>query len=173
LAFTDKLNKMDVMKLKSPTGETYAVELRKAAQYLKDCIQDELDDWYAHFLPDGEPKIYERTYGLKNSMSVDDITEIQIVGNTLSLNINFDGMYHPSLFGDEIVNTLWLMNYGYKVDKVVWFKNIENFGYREGGFFIEKGIAKFNATNPLGFKVTPTYQGQEINENNYDSFRMY
>ena len=51
--------------------------------------------------------------------------------------------------GDN-VNTALLLNDGYKVKKPVWFKDIENFGYREGAKFIEKAISEFNKVNSMG-----------------------
>ena len=55
---------------------------------------------------------------------------------------------------DEKVNVAVLLNYGYRVKKDVWFKNIENFGYRTGAYFVEDGVADFNQSNPYGIKVT-------------------
>lgn len=79
----------------------------------------------------------------------------------MSLDIYFDDSgYHRSGDGvqgwdgnGETVNTAYLLNYGYEVEKDVWFKDIPNFGYRSAGHFIENGIADFEASNPYGIKI--------------------
>ena len=62
----------------------------------------------------------------------------------------------------EEVNTAYLLNYGYRVKKDVWFKDYENFGYREGANFVEDGIDDFNSTNTLGIKITKKFNGETI-----------
>lgn len=174
---------LDISKLISPTGKTYGEEFKIATKLLKDCLQNSIDNWYDTFLPanrytgKSEPVIYKRTYKLKNSMEIDDIVRISEDGNALSTSVIFmdNKINHESLYAEGDVNVLWLMNYGYSVKKNVWFKNIHNFGRRKGGGFIEKGIEEFNKVNSLGFKVTPTYYGDEITSGKYlrGNYNMY
>ena len=67
-----------------------------------------------------------------------------------------DDAFHKSLWSDNVINSIELMNEGYKV-KSGWHKDIANFGYREGGHFIEKAIARFNKNNPLGIDIKINY----------------
>ena len=62
----------------------------------------------------------------------------------------------------EIVNTAYLLNYGYAVKKDVWFKNYENFGFRKGGHFVEEGIADFNTMNKLGIRIAIKSNGYKV-----------
>lgn len=146
----DKLRKKDILTLTAPTGRTFAEELKIAANYLADCIQKHIDDFYESYTP----RVYDRTLELYSSLSVDDIADIRISYNVLSISLRFDeGANHKSLFGEEVVNTAYLMNYGYQVIKDVWFKDVEYFGWRNGFFFVEKGIEDFNKTNSLGIQI--------------------
>ena len=95
---------------------------------------------------------------------------IRVVGNTLEIDIFFDeGAIHKS--GDGIkgwsgngdeVNVAYLLNYGYRVEKDVWFKNIPYFGFRPAANFVEDGIDDFNATNTLGINITKKFNGETI-----------
>jgi hypothetical protein len=159
---------IDIKDIVSPTGKTYVEELISSAEYLKKCLQDELDIWYASHTPSNYYK-RRKTNSLRTSI-VDNISNINVDVLNLSINIEFDEMsiYHKSWFRNGYVNVLWLMNYGYSVKKDVWFKNYKYFGYRDGGEFIEKAIAKFNATNTLGFVVTPMFNGKPMDRNVYN-----
>lgn len=122
------------------------------AKRLKDCIQKRLDEYYASY----SPTVYERTHGLQNSLRLDDDVKVSIDGRTIQVSIFFDedSVTGDSLFGDGEVNKADLINYGWKVQKDVWFKDIEHFGYQHGFMFIEKGIADYNHSNKYGLKIT-------------------
>ena len=45
---------------------------------------------------------------------------------------------------------------GYHVSKG-WHKDIENFGYREGGHFLENAVYRFNKENDFGIDIIINY----------------
>ena len=152
-----QLKNIDVTKLKFKNGKTYGQVMVEETNRLRNCIQARLDAYMNSY----QPKIYSRTGALQNSLKVDDILNLKVTGKTMSLDIYFDDSgYHRSGDGiqgwdgnGETVNTAYLLNYGYNVEKDVWFKDIPNFGYRSAGHFIEDGIADFEASNPYGIKI--------------------
>lgn len=94
---------------------------------------------------------------MRDSISVDDVVRVYTSKNQLVIDIVYsDDAFHKSLWSDDVINSIELMNEGYKV-KSGWHKDIENFGYREGGHFIEKAIARFNKNNPLGIDIKINY----------------
>lgn len=152
-----QLKNIDVTKLKFKNGKTYGQVMVEETNRLRNCIQARLDAYMNSY----QPKIYSRTGALQNSLKVDDILNLKVTGKTMSLDIYFDDSgYHRSGDGiqgwdgnGETVNTAYLLNYGYEVEKDVWFKDIPNFGYRSAGHFIEDGIADFEMSNPYGIKI--------------------
>lgn len=155
----------DIRKLKMSNGKTIEQNLLEQANLLRELIRKHLVDYRRSFSP-GE---YVRMGNLENSIVVD--STVQIVGNQLKVLVHFDeSANHRSGFGvwsvsdgrgkyddDDTnfesgsnVNTALLLDQGYKVRKPVWFKDIENFGYREGAKFIEKAIDEFNKVNSMG-----------------------
>ena len=172
MSFTNQLKSIDITKLKMSNGRTLAENLYIEANRLRDCIQNRLEI-YLNTHPyryGGTKPTYERTGGLEGSLTVDDILSIRVVGNTLEIDIFFDdGAIHKS--GDGIkgwsgngdeVNVAYLLNYGYRVEKDVWFKNIPYFGFRPAANFVEDGIDDFNATNTLGIKIKKKFNGKTI-----------
>ena len=166
MSFANQLKSIDVTKLKMSNGRTLAENLYIEANRLRDCIHNRMDMYMALYTP----KIYKRTGGLEASLKVHDILSIRVVGNTLEIDIFFDdGAIHKS--GDGIkgwngnggeVNVSYLLNYGYRVEKDVWFKNIPYFGFRPAANFVEDGIDDFNSTNTLGIKITKKFNGETI-----------
>ena len=158
MSIQSQLYGMDIRKLKTSNGKTFAECLYSEVIRLKNLIQFYLDK----YLMSTPPMVYKRTGMLLSSLQVDDFLSIQIVNGGLEIAIRFnDKAIHTSGYGiidwdgsDEKVNVAVLLNYGYRVKKDVWFKNIENFGYRTGVYFVEDGVADFNQSNPYGIKVT-------------------
>lgn len=166
MSIANQLKSIDITKLKMSNGRTLAENLYAEANRLRDCIQNRMDMYMALY----KPKMYKRTGGLEGSLTVDDILSIRVVGNTLELDIFFDegaiyksgdGIRGWSGNGDE-VNVAYLLNYGYRVEKDVWFKNIPYFGFRPAANFVEDGIDDFNVTNTLGIKITKKFNGEII-----------
>lgn len=163
MSIRNQLKGIDIKKLKTSNGQSLDELLYIEAQRLKDCIQYRLDNYLSSY----SPVMYKRTGRLQSSLKVDNFMDIKIVGNGLEINLFFDEnanhMSGDGLIGwfgsewkgtGEEVNIAYLLNYGYRVKKDVWFKNIENFGYREAGYFVEDGVDDYNKVNPLGIKVT-------------------
>lgn len=152
-----QLKNIDVTKLKFKNGKAYGQVMVEETNRLRNCIQARLDVYMNSY----QPKIYSRTGALQNSLKVDDILNLKVTGKTMSLDIYFDDSgYHQSSDGiqgwdgnGEMVNTAYLLNYGYEVKEDVWFKDIPYFGYRPAGHFIEDGIADFEMSNPYGIKI--------------------
>lgn len=168
MSFENQLKSMDIKKLPMSNGMTLEQNLYAEAQRLKDYIQNRLNI----YLKSNPPHIYKRTGGLQNSLTVDDVLNIRVIGNTLEIDIFFDdganhksgdGIIMPKWSGNgETVNTAYLLNYGYAVKKDVWFKNYENFGFRKGGHFVEEGIADFNTMNKLGIRIAVKSNGYKV-----------
>ena len=166
MSIANQLKSIDITKLKMSNGRTLAENLYSEANRLRDCIQNRLDIYMATH----QPKMYDRTGNLENSLKVDDFLSIRVVGNSLEIDIFFDdGAIHKS--GDGIkgwsgngdeVNVAYLLNYGYRVEKDVWFKNSPYFGFRPAANFVEDGIDDVNATNTLGIKITKKFNGEII-----------
>lgn len=143
----------DLRKLVLPTGNTIEKQLKVEADRFLKILQEEIDAWYFSYTP----TIYNRTYNMRDSISVDDVVRVYPSKNQLVIDIVYsDDAFHKSLCSDNVINSIELMNEGYKV-KSGWHKDIENFGYREGGNFIEKAIARFNKNNPLGIDIKINY----------------
>lgn len=139
MAINDILKNIDLMKIKAPSGLTYAQELVNAANQLSECIQNRISQG-----------------SLQNSISTADIADIQVSGNSLSVTLKIQNAIRPSIFqkwNGSSANVFWLLNDGFKVKKNVWFKNINNFGYRAAARFVEQGINDFNSQNKLGVKI--------------------
>lgn len=139
MAINDILKNIDLMKIKAPSGLTYAQELVNAANQLSECIQNRISQG-----------------SLQNSISTADIADIQVSGNSLSVILKIQNAIRPSIFqkwNGSSANVFWLLNDGFKVKKNVWFKNINNFGYRAAARFVEQGINDFNSQNKLGVKI--------------------
>ena len=155
-----RLSKLDKKKLKNKDGKTLETALWEQAIYLRSLIQKYLDDYLAEDPVEYAFHTGSRTGSLQNSIAVDDIASIKVSGNRLEIYVYFDRKaYHGSGFGvwkrndSHDVNTAELLNYGYTVKKDVWFKDIENFGWREPAGFLEDAIDEFNSTNSLGIKI--------------------
>ena len=145
----DKLD-IDFKKITLSNGRTIEQQLKYEAQRLTDILQEEIYSLYLSY----EPKEYERTYNMVNSLFADNKVSVSNNGKRLYINVNYNDLaYHESLwYPNQEVNTLLLMNEGYQVSKG-WHKNIEKFGYREGGHFIERAIEKFKKEDILGVDI--------------------
>ena len=153
----NQIRKLQAKKIKMSNGKTYEQVLRDEAERLKQYIQEELN--YAR--QDYYPISYKRTGMLDDSIRVDDIASLRVVGNMIQLNIRFDdanviresGFGVRDWHGSGVVNVATLYEFGYQVKKDVWFKNIPYFGYRSGTRFIGNAIDRFKAHNPYGLKI--------------------
>lgn len=115
-------------------------------------LQEEIDKWYHSY----SPTMYQRTYAMKDSIYAEDIVDIDSSGTQLTIKIKYSELaMHQSLWGDD-VNALLLMNNGYQISSG-WHKDIPNFGYREGGRFLESAVERFNRDNYFGIEINIDY----------------
>lgn len=147
-------SKIDLKGLKLDNGRTIAQQLRIEQKRLLALLNEELRAWYSTY----SPSQYNRSFGMLNSLYAEDYIYIKVNPTSLTMTICFsEAAYGNSLFGGGRINKLQLMNEGYSVKKDVWFKDIEYLGYRSGGHFLEKAIARFNKENYLGIQININY----------------
>lgn len=143
----------DIRKLQLPNGRTFEKQMQYEAKRFLKILQDEIDKWYRAY----SPTMYQRTYNMKSSVYAEDFVDIDSSGMQLSIKVKYtDEAYHQSLWSSDEVNTLLLMNYGYRVQSG-WHKDIPYFGYREGGYFLESAVERFNRDNYFGIEVVVDY----------------
>lgn len=144
---------IDIMKLTLPNGRTLEKQMKYEAKRFLKILQEEIDRWYSLY----SPIIYQRTYDMRNSIYAEDLVRVSTSGNKLQIKINYDDTaFHKSLWDDSKINSILLMNEGYHVSKG-WHKDIENFGYREGGHFLENAVYRFNKENDFGIDIIINY----------------
>ena len=142
------LTRSEMLAMQLDNGQTVQQALDSAARQLVKYLQEGIDAYYGSY----SPKMYKpRTGGLKRSISVWDIAEITINGDTASIEVFFnDNAFHRSLGNHpHMSDVVSLINYGWKVQNGS-HRNVPRFGYYEGYHFIEDAVAKFNADSPLG-----------------------
>ena len=154
----NQIRKIQPSYLKMKNGKTYEQVLKEETSRLKSYIEEELQ--YAR--EDYYPTRYHRT-GMMDSgiVHVEDIAKVRVVGKVIEISIEFDKgkVIRPSGFGIDgwngsgDINVATLYEFGYKVKKDVWFKDIPYFGYRSGTRFIGNAIDRFKANNPYGLKI--------------------
>lgn len=161
MSIESQLKKMDITKMKLANGKTLSKTLYDEAQRLRDCIQKRIEEYRDEY----SPVLYRRTDRFLEALQVEDIANIYVKGNSICIDLFFDNdkVMRKSGFGvwdsdstDE-VNIAYLLNYGYEVKKDVWFKELHDFGYREGYHFVEDGISDFLQTTDLPIKITMKY----------------
>ncbi|QSF43266.1 hypothetical protein [Paenibacillus tianjinensis] len=121
--------------------------LREAAILLEKIMYEQLQDYYASYTT----VIYERTYGLLNSLRISPIKQ---VGNELQIMVYFDNesATHPSILGGDPGYTADIINDGWAwKDQSV---DIYRFSRYDGFHFVEKSIDIFNTRNKWGFKIS-------------------
>lgn len=133
-------------------GNSVEKELNRHASILADCIMEEMDNVYNSYTP----TIYKRTYGLYNSLCIDNRIKIDVSskGIGISIGLHFDdGAIHEGFFGDD-ANTAILLNEGWQTHGS--FSDVPYLGYREGTHFIERGIEKYKqrVNNPFAVRFT-------------------
>lgn len=144
---------IDITKIRLKNGRTIAQQMYYEARRFMDILQEEIDIWYRSY----SPIEYQRTYKMQHCIYAEDYISVDIDENRLSILIRFkDNAYHKSLWGNEEVNALLLMNNGFEA-KSGWHKDIPYFGYREGGYFLEKAMKRFNDKNEFGITVKSVY----------------
>lgn len=164
MKLSDQLSKMNVGNLKMKNGKTVTKNLEIEAKRLKQCIQNEIDNYYDSY----KPEEYVRTFRFKKSLYVEDFVDIDVINNTMFINLKFDEdlAYHDSIDGTQgyiplLINDGWCWD-GYTGEE-------DHFRRYDGFHFFEKGIEEWNKTNTMGFKVTldKTYEGDNYFRKTY------
>lgn len=152
-----QLKNLDVSKLKLKNGHIIENELKRHASILADCIMECLDEVYDSYTP----KIYHRSYGLYDSLYIDDVVRVDVSsgGTNLSIALQFDeNAVHKSFEGKDM-NTAVLINEGWQTHGS--FSSVPMLGWRTGEHFIEKGIEKYKRKVSKPFKVRFTINNEE------------
>lgn len=143
---------IDIRKLTLPNGRTLEKQMQYEAKRFLRILQEEIDRWYCLYAP----KIYHRTYDMRNSIYAEELVSVSTSGNKLQVKIKYDDTaFHKSLWDGSSINSILLMNNGYQVSG--WHKDIKNFGYREGGHFLENAVYRFSKENDLGIDIEINY----------------
>lgn len=144
-------------------GETLVEKLKREVDRLYDCIQWYIDKWYNTY----SPVLYERTYRFQGAMYAEDIIDIRVVGNAITLRILFDDSlsYHFNVNNKHESFVPMLMNSGWIAHKLEdRIGIVKNFTRFEGIHYIENGIRDWNHANSLGIWINAisTYDGDKI-----------
>lgn len=152
-----QLSNLDVSKLKLKNGHTVEAELKQHASILADCIMECLDTVYDSYTP----RIYQRSYGLYNSLYIDDVFSVDISSNgeSLCIGLHFDDNAVHKSFDGEDVNTAVLINEGWQTHGS--FSHVPYLGWRSETNFIDKGIEKYKQKVTKPFKVRFTINDEE------------
>ena len=150
------LSTIDITKLKLKDGRTFGSALLAEGNRLKELL-------YLHLKSDAliiEPVMYQRTFMIEKSFIVD--SRLQYRNGKICAVVLFDdswsgasgyGVWSNKLGDLGEYNLADLLDKGYQVNKDVWFKHLENFGYRKPSYFIRNAIEDFNAQNSLGIFI--------------------
>lgn len=141
---------IDAQQAGEIASEEYEKQVKEAMRRLLVILQKNIDAALRH-----PPAMYLSTGQAKKATQGVDI-ETTVSGNTITATCTLKTMNHHSDYcrdGQIYVNVLRLLDTGYRVVKPVWFKNIEWFGYRRAANIINRTIAEFNQSNPLGMRA--------------------
>lgn len=136
------LKNLDISKVKSKSGLTFAQELVAAANLLRDCIQD---------------RINRESMG--NSIKAVDVADIKVDKSSLNVTLKIQNSERPSIFNElnnKYANVFWLINDGFTVKKDWYFDGFphkERWVYRKAEHYVEKGIEDFNNRTKLPVKI--------------------
>lgn len=136
------LKNLDISKVKSKSGLTFAQELVAAANLLRDCIQDRIN-----------------RESMDNSIKAVDVADIKVNKNSLNVTLKIQNSERPSIFNElnnKYANVFWLINDGFAVKKDWYFDGFphkERWVYRKAEHYVEKGIEDFNNRTKLPVKI--------------------
>lgn len=152
MSLADRLKNVDVSKLRLKNGMTLEQVLKQEAQRLKDCIQNRIDEFYSdsNHTPSGQ---YQRTFAFRQSLKVDDVVQIDVVGNQIKINLLFDNdlAWHPSLWGGDQSFVPAAIYYGWQWENDTIHRRY--LSYFEGFDYIGLGVSDFEQNNPYGIKI--------------------
>lgn len=155
-------------KTKMGSGLTIRQNLEKAVDYLYDCVDNFIQEYYLSYTP----RMYQRTDDFRDSLYAEDFIHARVNGNRIELSVSFrpSMAYHKNLFGDHMSYVPLLINSGWhskKLEDRIGGKEIPHFTRYEGYHFIEKAVRMFNRTNPYGVYISPNdieavWEGQDV-----------
>ena len=155
-------------KTRMGNGLTIRQNLEKAVDYLYDCVDNFIQEYYLSYTP----RMYQRTYDFQDSLYAEDFIHARVNGNRIELSVSFrpSMAYHKNLFGDHMSYVPLLINSGWhskKLEDRIGGKEIPRFTRYEGYHFLEKAVQMFNRTNPYGVYISPNdidaqWEGQDI-----------
>lgn len=161
----------DIRQFVGPRGWTYEKEILMAAEKLRSCIVRRV--WRAYL---SQPKVspVTRTGHVAKALQIDLGKGVQANGNTLSVDLAFDdSIMMPSVmkkYKGANVNTMKLLNYGFKHSDSSPTRRIKYFGWRKGAHFIEDGIDDFNRTWGAKMPFTLRINANSIYNNRKDYY---
>lgn len=161
-----QLGRILSQKTKLWNGLTLKQNLEKAVDYLYDCVDHFLLEYYLSYTP----SIYRRTYDFRDSLYAEDFVHARVNGDRIELSVSFrpSMSYHKNLFGDHESYVPLLINSGWhskKLEETIGI--IPRFTRYEGFHFVEKAVDMFNRTNPYGVYISPNdieaeWEGQNV-----------
>lgn len=154
-------------KVKMSNGLTIRQNLEKAVDYLYDCVDNFIQEYYLSYAP----KRYKRTFDFQDSLYAEDFIHARVNGNRIELSVSFrpSMAYHSNLWGDHMSYVPLLINSGWhskKLEDAIGHP-IPRLTYYEGYNFVEKAVQMFNRSNPYGVYISPDdieaeWEGQSI-----------
>lgn len=143
-----QLKKINPSKLRMKNGNSIEEELKRHANILMECIQEELYAVYDMY----SPLVYKRTFELAESLYIGS-TEIKVSaeGLAMSVEVGFnESAWHENFFGEKM-NIAILLNEGFQTHGS--FESVPYLGFRESTHFIEKGIQKYKTSVDKPFAI--------------------
>lgn len=149
--------------------------LKREAELLASCIQDELDKYYNSYSPIVYRRRAERKpkhpYPLRDGINVEPVQVESFKGGKMfSIAVNFkeENAHHPSIFNGEDGFVPNLLNYGWR-----WKKKSGPYrlGHYEGAKFVEKGIAQYYKKSRFDFeiRIVVHYKNKKIVDKYFNS----
>lgn len=149
-----QLGRIIAGETKMQNGLTIRQNLEKAVEYLYDCVDNFIQEYYLSYTP----KIYQRTYDFQDSLYAEDFIHARVNRDRIELSVSFrpSMSYHKNLFGNHESYVPLLINSGWHSKKLEdRIGVIPRFTQYGGYHFIEKAVDMFNRTNPYGVYISP------------------
>lgn len=136
-------------KMQQEAIKQYSKILKSEVLRLKNCIQNQIDNYYSSYFP----TTYERTNKFRNSLMVEDFIDFNAINNRIEIKLYFnpDLAWHESYFSDDGGYVPKLINDGWSWDEII--SPNDHFSNYEGFHFIEKGISDYNKSNKYGIII--------------------
>ena len=136
-------------KMQQEAIKEYSKILKSEVLRLKNCIQNQIDNYYLSYTP----LYYERTNKFRNSLMVEDFIDFNAINNRIEIKLYFnpDLAWHESLFSDDGGYVPKLINDGWSWDEII--SPNDHFSNYEGYKFIQKGISDYNKSNKYGIII--------------------